>query len=366
VADCPDGCCPDCHAADRRSLLVETVSCRKCGYLYGALQDLGPRRAQNPDKQGDQSDAAFDSFNTELGWAADSFWSYFSVQNDLPFPKAASTDEDETENFLEEPSGFDWCVCCGKKRAQGAGDNCACAAPQLRKIQVFHRQCDNRDTANLYSQTKKVLPCCPNCGARNASGIEPVQRFQESEDETGLAMAIPLAHFQVSPPRPGQKPPRKLLCFADHRQRAAAFPSLLEEETFTHDLGRKIVGMVKAAGVSGLKVADIGSRLFDATKSTIENGRANSAYDPDFFLPVSRLPDSLPEDPRENEPIYHALWIGEALGYFGIPDSARESAEDLGLVAAEYRVSDQEYAEFHNLFSGLTRSTTLSQHQSQR
>jgi hypothetical protein len=51
-------------------------------------------------------------------------------------------------------------------------------------------------------------------------------------------MAIPLAHFQVSPPPLNQRPPRKLLCFADHRQRAAAFPSLLEEETFTHDLSQ--------------------------------------------------------------------------------------------------------------------------------
>lgn len=359
IADCPEGCCPDCHAAERRSLLVETVSCRKCGYLYGALQDLGPRRAQNPDKLSNQPDAAFDSFNTELGWASDSFWSYFSVESDLPFPKTASADEDEleTDDFLEEPKGFDWCVCCGKKRSQGSGDNCVCQAPHLRKVQVFHRQCDHRKTENLYSQTKKVLPCCPNCGARNASGIEPVQRFQESEDETGLAMAIPLAHFQVSAPPPNQKPPRKLLCFADHRQRAAAFPSLLEEETFTHDLGRKIVDLVKAAGTNGIPVANIGSRLFDATKPDI-NGRANPAYDPDFFLPVSRLPDELPNDPRERDSIYHALWVGEALSYFGIPDSARESAEDLGLVGVEFRVSGEECADFHRLFNGLLRPTT--------
>jgi len=359
VSDCPDGCCPDCHAVGRRALLVETVSCRKCGYLYGALQDLGPRRAQNPDKQPGEPEAAFDSFSTELGWAADSFWSYFSVETDLPFPKSNGADDDdpESENLLDVPKEISWCVCCGKKKSQGAGETCVCSTPHLRKIQIFHRQCDHRKTENLYAQTKKALPCCPNCGARNASGIEPVQRFQESEDETGLAMAIPLAHFQVSPPPSKQKPPRKLLCFADHRQRAAAFPSLLEEETFTHDLGRKLAEVVRAVGPAGVAVADLGNRLFDATRPDI-NGQANAKYDPDFFLPVSRFPDEMPGDPREREAIHRALWTGEVLSYFGIPDSARESAEDLGLVAVEYRVSERELSEFHTLFNGLPRGVT--------
>lgn len=354
VQDCPDGCCPDCHAIGRQSLLVETVSCRKCGYLYGALQDLGPRRAQNPDKQPDEPEATFDSFSTELGWVADSFWSYFSVEGDLPYPKAGGSDEDESE---EESRLIKWCVCCGKKKSKGPGDNCDCSDPQLRDIQIFHRQCDHRQTENLYSQTKKVLPRCHNCGARNASGIEPVQRFQESEDETGLAMAIPLAHFQVSPPTLGGKPPRKLLCFADHRQRAAAFPSLLEEETFTHDLGRKMLQIVRSDGDEGIPVADLGSRLFDVTRADI-NGEANGHFDPDFFLPVSRFPDEMPGDPSDREAIHRALWAGEALSYFGIPDSARESAEDLGLVAVEYRVSEEHLAEFHALFNGIERRVT--------
>ena len=41
----PEGECPDCYDAGRKSQLIEVVSCRKCGYLFGALQDLGPRRA---------------------------------------------------------------------------------------------------------------------------------------------------------------------------------------------------------------------------------------------------------------------------------------------------------------------------------
>src|SRR5262249_37592400 len=39
----PEGQCPHCRRAGHTSRLVEIVSCRKCGYLYGALQDLGPR-----------------------------------------------------------------------------------------------------------------------------------------------------------------------------------------------------------------------------------------------------------------------------------------------------------------------------------
>lgn len=356
TSNCPEGHCPDCYESGEESLLVETVSCRKCGYLYGALQDLGPRRAQNPGNLSDKIEPSFDSFSTELGWAADSFWSYFSVENDLPFPKNNSIDEEDVDSAkllkAMERGKIDWCACCGKKK-ESPGDYCRCETPHFRQIQVFHRQCDEKETDNLYMQTKKPLLYCPNCGARNASGIEPVQRFQESEDETGLAMAIPLAHFSVSPrANEDKKPPRKLLCFTDHRQRAAAFPSLLEEETFTHDLGRKIVHIARKFGDKDLDVVDLGFRLFDASRPDI-HGVANSDYDPEFFLPVSRFPDRLPEDPRKKENLYLSLWAGETLNYFGIPDSARESAEDLGLVAAEYRVSGKELAAFHDLFKGF-------------
>ena len=352
--DCPEGHCPDCHESGQESLLVETVSCRKCGYLYGALQDLGPRRAQNPGNLSNEIEPSFDSFSTELGWAADSFWSYFSVENDLPFPKTNSIDEEDVDSakLLEAPAKIEWCACCGKKKAS-SGDCCRCDEPHFRQIQVFHRQCDEKETVNLYMQTKKPLLYCPNCGARNASGIEPVQRFQESEDETGLAMAIPLAHFPVSPrANEDKKLPRKLLCFTDHRQRAAAFPSLLEEETFTHDLGRKIVQIMRKLGGKGLAVRDLGCQLFNASLPDI-HGDANSDYDPDFFLPVSRLADDRLEDPRKKENIYLSLWVGEALSYFGIPDSARESAEDLGLVAVEYDIKEKQLAAFHDLFKGL-------------
>lgn len=225
--DTPEGFCPSCSQVERLSKLVEVVTCRKCGYLFGALQDLGPRRAQNPENDDDTTKPYFDSFTTELGWAADSFWSYFSVENDLPYPpqpNADDEDEDQNDLFLN-PAELSWCVVCGKKNDQGTGDNCECESPYLREIKIFHRQCPHsgktKDVGNLYNQQKKLLTSCPNCGARNSSGLEPVRRFQESDDETGLAMAIPLSHFQVSPYKSENKLPRKLLCFTDHRQRAA-------------------------------------------------------------------------------------------------------------------------------------------------
>ena len=93
--DVPEGDCPACHRADRISKLVEVVSCRKCGYLYGALQDLGPRRAQSSDNEPDGVRPEFDSFSTELSWAADSYWSYFSVEGSLPYPTQPKGEEED-------------------------------------------------------------------------------------------------------------------------------------------------------------------------------------------------------------------------------------------------------------------------------
>jgi hypothetical protein len=232
----------------------------------------------------------------------------------------------------------DWCVSCGKKKDQGAGDNCTCDRPHLRKIKIFHRQCahDGRaqDRQNLYRQEKTLLSSCPNCGSRNGSGIEPVQRFQESDDEMGLAMAVPLAHFSVSPGKTSHAKARKLLCFTDHRQRAAAFPSLLEEETFSHDMGRKILQILQREK-DPMDFVGLGESLAD-----------EESRDPLFFLPVSRFPDEdLDAKGRRN------LWIAETFGYFGIPDSARESAEDLGLIAVEYRLTESERSDFRQLLS---------------
>lgn len=126
----PEGLCPSCFPA-KRSFLIEVVTCRKCGYLFGALQDVGPRRARNQETEDGKTKPNFDSFKTELGWAADSFWSYFSTAKDLPFPNQnLDEDEDEPEtakakrNLLINPAEIDFCVQCGKKNERGAGDFC--------------------------------------------------------------------------------------------------------------------------------------------------------------------------------------------------------------------------------------------------
>lgn len=337
-----EGLCPDCDRKDQISKLVEVVTCRKCGYLYGALQDLGPRRAQNPENDNDKTKPHFDSFSTELGWAADSFWSYFSVEDDLPYPAQLKIEEDEDDqDDLLNPAELEWCVICGKKNDKGAGDNCTCENPHLREIKIFHRQCSPNKYENLYRQEKRALTSCPNCGARNSSGLEPVRRFQESDDETGLAMTIPLAHFRVSESNDDKKHYRKLLCFTDHRQRAAAFPALLEEETFAHDMGRKIVQVIFAER-KPLDLISLGERLADIADSK------SDLYDLNFFLPVSRYPGPGEKLDAKGE---RNLWIAETFSYFGIPDSARESAEDLGLVAVEYRLKDIEKDTFHSLLS---------------
>ena len=342
-ANVPEGECPDCYEAGRKSQLIEVVSCRKCGYLFGALQDLGPRRAQAPEGEG-PTKPHFDSFSTELGWMSDSFWSYISIDGDLPYPTPQESDEDgETGDLFAHPMELQWCAACGKKREEGAGDNCTCGNPQLRTIRIFHRQCAHegraQDHQNLYRQEKSLLPACPNCGSRNGSGIEPVQRFQESDDEMGLAMAIPLAHFSVTPGKATVAKSRKLLCFTDHRQRAAAFPSLLEEETFLHDMGRRILQVLHREQRK-LDFVGVGELLAD-----------EEVNDPQFFLPVSRFPDEELDAKGKKD-----LWIAETFGYFGIPDSARESAEDFGLVSVEYSLGDADKADFRKILanSGLS------------
>lgn len=334
----PEGFCPDCFLLDRISQIVEVVTCRKCGYLFGALQDLGPRRARNALTDAGYAKPQFDTFSTELGWAADSFWSYFSVEEELPFPTQASGEEDEDQSDLFlNPVELDWCVICGRKRDQQSGENCACTSPHLRQIKIFHRQCPVDDYQNLYRQEKRPLTSCPNCGTRNGSGLEPLRRFQESDDETGLAMAIPFAHFQVSRQSGESRKPRKLLCFTDHRQRAAAFPALLEEETFAHDMGRQIVRIVKREG--RVDLVSLGGALADIADPGSEK------HDPDFFLPASRFPD---EELKQKEK--RDLWVAETFSYFGIPDSALESAEDLGLVAVEYELKAAELEVPHGIF----------------
>jgi len=338
-ADTAAGFCPHCCSVGIHSTLVEVVACRRCGYLFGALQDLGPRYAQDPDHQS-PPEPKFDSFSTELGWSAESFWSYFSVDGDLPFPETAADDAEDSDgvtDLLSHPFSVDWCVACGK-RIGGEGEVCVCKQPSRRVLKIFHRQCPvgsrAKDVERLFKAEKKLLKACPNCGVPRGSGPEPLQRFQESEDAMGTAMAIPLSHFETSP-KDGVRAQPKLLCFTDNRQRAAALPSILEDETFTHEFSRRAWGAIR--GGASTSFVHLGERLADESEN-----------DPRFFLPVSREID---EGAMANRRARQNLWISEVFGYFTLPDPRRASIADIGLVEVEYQLNATEKQLASELFS---------------
>jgi len=271
--DVEEGFCPFCASDGKPSKLVELVTCRRCGWLYGALRDLGPARARANRENGsadpllpglDGVQPSHDSFDTDLGWAADSFYTYFSCADELPYPRPAADEENDSADgkLLFNPESAQWCASCGK-RNQSTHDACNCGiATHPRQIEIFHRQCPtDRGTEALEGDLKHLLPQCPNCLARNTLGVEPVRRFSETDDETGIAAAIPLSHFDVSPWREKNEwQIRKLLCFADQRQKAAAFPSLLEDEMFPWDFGREIVGIMRNASRS-LRFTEVAKEL---------------------------------------------------------------------------------------------------------
>ena len=321
------------------------LAVRRSTRSRSALFRLNPETSPGPQEE------RFDNFDTALGWAADSFWSFFSLDPELPYPERAQPDEDDDDplNLLDNPVEVELCVGCGKKVEPGVPHGC----PRLHKrtLRIFHRQCPAHDRANLDQARKQPLTRCPNCGARNNSGVELVRRFQESEDETGLAMALPLANFRVGPTgsRKLVGDPRKLLCFTDHRQRAAAFPSLLEEETFMHDLGRKIVTLCRERD-GAWTLEDLGRELAAIADET----QHHPMHDPFFFLPVSRQPEEPERKLTSSEPQDLTQWLAEVFSYFGVPDSARESAEDLGLVEVEYALDPATLRELRDLLPGLS------------
>jgi ATP-dependent helicase YprA (DUF1998 family) len=335
-----EGFCPLCAGAGKRSKLVELVTCRRCGWLYGALRDLGPARARANRENGatdpllpglDGVQPSHDSFDTELGLAADNFYTYFSCAEELPYPRPAADEEGDTADgrLLFNPESAQWCATCGK-RIQSTHDACNCGgAKHQRQIEIFHRQCPtDQGTETLESDLKHLLPQCPNCLARNTLGVEPVRRLSETDDETGIAAAIPLSHFDVSPWREKNEwQVRKLLCFADQRQKAAAFPSLLEDEMFPWDFGREIVGIVRNAA-RPLRFTEVAKEL--AKRHTDESVPAEGK----LLLPVGVQPD-------EENPDWERFFTAHVFAYFGVPDSARDSAEDFGVVRVRYDVSRQ-------------------------
>jgi len=341
--DVEEGFCPLCAGEGKASKLVELVTCRRCGWLYGALRDLGPARARANRESGaadpllpglDGIPPSHDSFDTDLGWAADSFYTYFSCADELPYPRPTADEDSEAADgkLLFNPDSAQWCATCGK-RNQSTHDACNCGgAKHLLPIEIFHRQCPaNQGTEALESDLKHLLPQCPNCLARNTLGVEPVRRLSETDDETGIAAAIPLAHFDVSPWREKNEwQVRKLLCFADQRQKAAAFPSLLEDEMFPWDFGREITRIVREAGRP---------TRFTQVAEELARRMKDEALPPEDKL-------LLPADIQRQEgetPDWDRFFKAHVFAYFGVPDSARDSAEDFGVLRVRYDFDRQKF-----------------------
>ena len=321
---------------------MELVTCRRCGWLYGALRDLGPARARANRENGaadpllpglDGVQPSHDSFDTDLGWAADSFYTYFSCADELPYPRPTADEDNEAADgkLLFNPESAQWCASCGK-RTQTPHDACNCGgAKHPRLIEIFHRQCPNDRTETLEDDLKHLLPQCPNCLARNTLGVEPVRRLSETDDEPGIAAAIPLSHFDVSPWRDKREwQVRKLLCFADQRQKAAAFPSLLQDEMFPWDFGREVVGIVRKAG-RPLRFTEVSREL--AKRQADETASAEDK----LILPVG-------VQPEEENPDWERFFAAHVFAYFGVPDSARDSTEDFGVLRVRYDFAPKKFA----------------------
>ena len=276
-----------------------------------------------------------DSFDTDLGYAAENFYTYFSCVDELPYPRPTADEDGEAADgkLLFNPEPAQWCAACGR-RTQSTQDACNCgSAKHPRQIEIFHRQCPTDPKENpesVESDLKHLLPQCPNCLARNTFGVEPVRRLSETDDETGIAAAIPLSHFDVSPWREKNEwQIRKLLCFADQRQKAAAFPSLLEDEMFPWDFGREVVRMARKAG-RPLRFTEVAKEL-----AKMQADETVAAEDK-LLLPVGIQPD-------EESPDWEQFFTAHVFAYFGVPDSARDSAEDFGVLRVRYDFAKQKF-----------------------
>jgi ATP-dependent helicase YprA (DUF1998 family) len=321
-----DGECPACSITGHQSQLVETVGCRTCGYLFGALQDRGPK--EQALGEAGEPNTPFDTFSTDLGEDNEAFRSYFTIESEMPWPGGVSGDDqedDQDEGLLPTVvMTLPWCAACGLRIAHGEGGACKCSPTKqhARAIRIVHRQCevdpeDRRKTdANL--RRRRLMRECPNCHYKRVS-VEPVQRYREWRDEMGAAMAIPLSYFQMRPT--AVRKTSKLLCFTDNRQRAAAFPTLLEERAFPNDFGRALLSILRDRGP--IAIADLGGEL-----EVIAADERNR-----LFLPSARLPDGV----ADQRTVRNA-WNAEVMAHFATLDAAGRTPEDLGLLAVRYHL----------------------------
>ena len=329
-----DGECPSCAHVGHPSRLVEVVGCRTCGYLYGALQDRGPRE-QALGEAGDPN-MPFDSFSTDLGEDNEAFRSYFTIQGEMPWPGGVSGDDEEDDAdeglLFTIPRTMSWCVTCGLRVAPGEGGACKCppAGQHARSIRIVHRQCemdpDDRRKTEVNLRRRRLMRECPNCHYKRVS-VEPVQRYREWRDEMGAAMALPLSYFQMRPTV--ERKTSKLLCFTDNRQRAAAFPTMLEDRAFPNDFGRALLSVLRDHG-RPMAIGDLGGEL-EAIAADERNR---------LFLPPARLPDGV----ADQRTVRNA-WNAEVMAHFASMDAAGRTPEDLGLLAVRYRLDTDWAAE---------------------
>lgn len=322
-----DGGCPACSSIEHRSQLVETVGCRTCGYLFGALQDRGPKE-QVLGEAGENT--PFDSFSTDLGEDNEAFRSYFTVEGEMPWPGSVSGDDEEDDadegETLTIVRTMPWCAACGLRVEPGAGFACKCQPEEqhARTIRIVHRQCesdpDDRRKTEVHLRRRRLMRECPNCHYKRVS-VEPVQRYREWRDEMGAAMAIPLTYFQMRPTE--LRTATKLLCFTDNRQRAAAFPTMLEERSFPNDFGRALLSTVPRRG--SIAIADLGAEL-EAVAAEPRNR---------LFLPPARLPDG-----AADQRTVRNAWNAEVMAHFASLDAAGRTPEDLGLLAVRYQLDN--------------------------
>ena len=242
----------------------------------------------------------------------------------MPWPGRVSGDdeEDDAEEGLLPSAAriLHWCAACGLRVEPGAGYACRCEKPHPRTIQIVHRQCEmdpeDRRKTEVNLRRRRLMRECPNCHYKRVS-VEPVQRYREWRDEMGAAMAIPLTYFQMRPTE--ERKASKLLCFTDNRQRAAAFPTMLEERTFPNDFGRALLSALRERGP--MAIDDLGQEL--EVLAADEKNR--------LFLPPARLPDGA-ADAR----IVRRAWDAEVMAHFASMDAAGRTPEDLGLLTVRY------------------------------
>lgn|GEM_PF-799747 len=226
--------CELCGDAGTVSRLVEVAGCARCGYLYGVVRD------ESTGEDGDPREILADA-----GDSGQYLVSYmWSDRGGLPAPDSDTDDSDVLQRSL--------CLMHGRVETSGRG----CEGVEVG-IGLFHRQA--RSVMVAGQGDGEPLQSCPCCGYRGGGGFEPLRRFGESADDVGTAAGIALKQFVVDP----SETYSQVLAFTDNRQRAAAFPALLEEQMFGPALVRAVREAIEGER-EGLALMDLAQKLGDS------------------------------------------------------------------------------------------------------